>query len=212
MANESFHLNWYGPYAIVDGANNPNLFTARPEVSLLPGVYAWTIPIIDEYWVHYIGKAEDQGGLKMRLQTEFRPKEPKRGFIHDTTLLLKGDHVPLYNPLNSKGKPDEASWQKNPEYFTACSDHFRHIVRIFIAPMPDARELIRFAERALIWIIWDYEWDNWGNRPDDAFYFISNEEKGTRRPTEPYRITMSFPAKIRGFESVNQYTEPRSDY
>jgi hypothetical protein len=79
----------------------------------------------------------------------------------------------LYRPLNSKGDPDEVSWQKNPEYFTACSARFRQIIRIFIAPMPEARELIRFAEGALIWTIWDYECDHWGNRPNNAYYFIS---------------------------------------
>jgi hypothetical protein len=200
------------PYAIVDGANNPNLFAAKPDASRLPGVYAWAIPIRDEYWVYYIGKAEDHKALSARLQTEFRPKEAKRGYIVDTELLLKGERVPLYRPRNSKGEPDEASWQNNPEYFTVCSNHFREIVRIFIAPMLDARKLIRFAEGALISTIWDYEWDNWGDRPDDAYYFISCDENGPRRPTKPYRITMSLPAKIRGFEQTSEYTEPRATY
>ncbi len=60
MADESFHLEWHGPYAIVDGANNPNLVVAKPAVSLVPGVYVWTVPIGDDYWVHNIGKTEDQ--------------------------------------------------------------------------------------------------------------------------------------------------------
>jgi hypothetical protein len=43
MANEAFHLDWRGPFAIVDGAADPNLFVAKPGESRLPGVYVWTI-------------------------------------------------------------------------------------------------------------------------------------------------------------------------
>lgn len=51
MANEAFHLEWHGPFAIVDDASDPNLFTEEPESSRLPGVYAWTIPVGDDYWL-----------------------------------------------------------------------------------------------------------------------------------------------------------------
>jgi hypothetical protein len=212
MANKEFHLEWHGPYAIVDGAKDPNLFRAKPDVSGQPGVYAWTIPIGDEFWVWYIGQADGQKGLLQRLQTEARPKDPKQCQIEDPVLLLKGERVILYAPLNSKGKPDEAKWQQDPDYFTACRDRFRQIVRIFIAPMAKTRELVSFAERALIHAIWDYEDDNWGNRPEDANHFLSCSNNGPRRPTEPYKITMTLPAKIRGFEPVNEYKRPRVAY
>jgi hypothetical protein len=212
MANEAFHLEWHGPYAIVDGANDPNLFAAKPAVARSRGVYAWTVPVGDEYWVYYIGKAEDQYGLLARLRAEARRKEPKRCYIDDTELLLHGERVPLYRPRNSRGEPDEASWQSDPDRFTACSDRFRQIVRIFVAPMADARKLIRFAEGALIHAVADYEYDNWGDRPNDAYYFLACADNGPRRPTGPYRITMSLPAKIRGFEQIMEYTEPRVGY
>jgi hypothetical protein len=115
MANEAFHLDWHGPFGIVDGGADPNLFVAKSEESRLPGVYVWTIPIGDEYWPHYIGKAEDRNGLLARLRAEARPKEPKRGFAYDMDLMLQGERVCLYEPLNSKGKPNEELWQKSPD-------------------------------------------------------------------------------------------------
>jgi hypothetical protein len=92
-----------------------------------------------------------------------------------------------------------------------CSDRFREIVRVFIAPMAHAAELIRFAEGALIHTIWDYETDNWGSRPNDAYYFLCCATNGPLRPTGPYRITMSLPVRIRGFKDVNEYSEPRAE-
>jgi hypothetical protein len=212
MANEVFHLDWHGPFAIVDGADVPNLLTLKPDISRFPGVYVWTIPVGGEHWVHYVGKAEDQNGLLARLRAEFRLKDPKCGYVDDTALLLKGDRVPLYKPLTSKGLPDETKWQKDPDRFTACSNLYREVVRIFIAPMADSVDLIRFAEGALIHTIWDYETDNWGDRPEGSYYFLSNATNGPRRPTGAYRITMTFPVQIRGFEVVNGYTEPRAAY
>src|SRR4051812_2791094 len=95
MANETFHLEWHGPFAVVAGADAPSLLAEKPDVSRLPGVYVWTIPIGGEHWVYYVGKAQDQNGLLARLRAEFRQKDPKCGYADDTDLLLRGERVPL---------------------------------------------------------------------------------------------------------------------
>jgi hypothetical protein len=210
MDNKNFHLKWLGPYAI-RGDCDDNLFQKSPDESRQWGVYVWTIPIGGEYWPWYIGKSEDKGGVLERLRKEAKSKPANRYFIDDIELLLKGERKTVYSPLNSSTfDPDEAAFQKDPVYYTECVDRFLRIARIFIAPMDDMRDLIWFTEGALIWHVFDYEWDHWGNRPCDANYFLSNSWKDRRRrPTEPYTITMDLPAKIRGFEPVNEYTEPR---
>lgn len=117
MTNEELHLDWHGPYAVIDGQSDPNLFKVKPLASASQGVYVWTIPVGSEFWVYYVGKAQDKNGLFARLRTEFLDKDPQKAHIDDAEKLLNGERVPLYKPLNSKGKPDVASWLANPDLF-----------------------------------------------------------------------------------------------
>lgn len=210
MTNEKLHLDWHGPYAVIDGQSDPNLFEAKPLTSASQGVYVWTIHIGNEFWVYYVGKAQDKKGIIARLRTEFHDRDPQKAYIDDAEKLLNGERVPLYKPLNSKGTPDVASWVANPDHFTDNYRRFRQIIRVFIAPIPNIDNLVPFAEKALTWLIWDYEWDNWGERSEDAYFYINVHHNAHRRPNAPWSITMTSPFKIRGFETVNEYTEPRT--
>ena len=215
MANETFHLNWHGPFSVIEGTNDPCVYSDRSEVGKQKGVYVWTIPVGDEYLVCYVGKAENQKGLFSRLRTEFRKKHAKHCDIVDGELLLNGTRKQLYKPLDSKGKPDLVKWRVDPEGYTKHRDVFEQSVRLFIAPMQDDQKHIRFAEAALIHTVWDYEFDHWDIIPNDYdWYFLNMDDKnGPKRPTAPYRITMSFPRgiRIRGFKKVNNYTKPREN-
>ena len=193
------HLQWHGPYSIVDGTGLPNLLTTDDEAARHPGVYLWTIPFNGEELIHYVGKAEQP--LRVRAKQEFRMKHGNRGWIPDPDKLSNGIKEWVYAPHTMK-KANEEAWAINPAYFTKCWDEYLKMLRVYIAPMPEYLADIRDAETALMWAVWDHENSRRDAASDPDYFFLTNGHPVPKRVVRSLSIRMSTPARFRGLGST----------
>jgi hypothetical protein len=192
----NIHLQWYGPYSVLEGTQLPYLFAPAVEPATSPGVYLWTIHYGGEELVHYVGKTEGKARtLGMRLWEEFGKRRPGFGWVPDPEKLQRGIKEWVYQPHGVK-KPNMAAWMKNESFFEECWQRFLQMLRIFVAPMPLDQAHIKDTETALMWAVWDYEDATWGK--DQTEYFLTNGPPIPTRLSYPYTIRMESPARFRG--------------
>ena len=119
-----FELHWHGPFDLVPGGSLP--LATEQAVAGSPGIYLWTVELLDGYLVNYVGQTARSFAVRLEEEIGY---EMGRNVSWDVATFARGERHPL-PPL---GNPEEQR-RNLREMLEVC--------RIFMAPVKSDPETL----------------------------------------------------------------------